>query len=228
MKPYKEPLGEMFTRSKLMVLDFSQITEDTPDKENIKKFFERSRQRGLNPRSPEQRQIFNNDMLDATGARYLVSRYAEDRGAMLRGSQIAEEGRTYHLGIDVFAKDLEPLYAPCDGTVIRIAREAEEHGFGNYIFFKPADESIYILFGHLAKPKIKEGLVSSGTVIGYLGDYYNNDNGGWSRHLHIQLFAELPAKEESLIGYSTKSQLVANQIKYPDPLHLFPGWEIKV
>ena len=219
-----EPLQQLFTRSRLMILDFSQIPSDIPHTSNIELFFKESEADGLNPRLPQNRQRFNNGMLQATGARYLVSRYGEDRRAMLAGSKIAAEGRTLHLGIDIFAKDLETVYAPCDGQIVHVGRESDNHSFGYYVILKPDDTDIYMFFGHLSQEQPVPGLLKAGQPFARLGDYINHENGGWSRHLHLQMFTQLPKAGEPLVGYSTQKDLAANRQRFPDPMTYFPDW----
>lgn len=175
----RKPLPELFTRSKLMTLDFSQILSGAPEAENIEAFFRDCEAKGVNPRLPQNRQQFNNRMLGATGTRYLVSRYGEDRSAMLTGSQIAAEGRNLHMGIDIFSRDLPTL-----------------------------------------------GRIEAGEPIATLGDYHDNENGGWSRHLHLQIITALPPEGETPIGYSTKETFNENSHRFPDPMQFFPQWQL--
>lgn len=220
----QEPLEQLFTRSQLMILDFSQIPLDAPHTSNIELFFKDSEAEGLNPRLPENRQRFNNDMLDATGARYLVSRYGEDRRAMLAGSTIAAQGRTLHMGVDIFAKDTETVYAPCDGQIVQVGREPGDHTFGYYAILKPKDIDTYMFFGHLSKDQPTLGPVKAGQPFARLGDYRNQENGGWSRHLHLQVFVQLPKDGQPLVGYSTRADFAANSRRFPDPMVYFPDW----
>ena len=222
----RPPLEELFTRSRWLTLDFAHIREDIPDSQNIQRFFEQCAREGTDPTFPEQRQAFNDQLLAETGARYLVSRYGEDRAAMLAGSSIAREGRTLHLGIDIFCRDQETVYAPCDGEVIASGREPQEHSFGHYLVFKPADQDIYLFFGHLsAEPPIRRGLVTAGQPLARLGDHVSGENGGCSRHLHLQLFSRTPIGQADLIGYSHRTDFETNQRLYPDPMSLFPHWQ---
>lgn len=224
----RPPLNELFTRSKLMILDFSQIPATLPRDQNIQLFFEQCEAASRNPRLPENRQKFNDQMLKSTGTRYLVSRYAEDRQAMLTGSVIAKEGRTLHMGIDIFSKDQETVYAPCDGTIVRAEYEEQDHGYGHYIIIEPDDKpGFYIFLGHLAKDLPKLRHVRAGEAIAQLGDYRNAENGGWSRHLHLQIITELPPKGETPIGYSSTATFAANAQKFPDPMPFFPDWQIQ-
>lgn len=220
------PLTDMFTRSKLMILDFAHIPEDLPSKENIQLFFEQQTKLGKNPRLPEHRQVFNNNMLSATNARYLVSQYGEDRSAMLAGSVIAKEGRTLHMGVDIFSKDLEIVYAPCDGEIMRAAYEEQDHGYGHYVIFKPDDADFYFFFGHLSKDLPVLGPVKAGQIIAKLGDYHQQENGGWTRHLHLQICKDLPPEGKTPIGYSTKGSFAENNQKFPNPFDYFPEWKV--
>lgn len=213
-----ELMPQLFTRSEIMILDFNQIPSDLPEYKNIKKFFDKSQEEGIDPKLPENRQKFNNEFLQKTGKRYLISRYAEDRIEMLKGSKIAKEGRTIHLGIDIFSKDLETVYAPCDGEIVVAIREEGSHSFGSYIIIK-LDAKVtknFLFLGHLSYDLPDLGKVSKGQIIAKLGDYINGENGGWSRHLHVQLLKDLPENDSLIPGYSSRKNLNQNMINYPD------------
>ena len=69
--------------------------------------------------------------------------------------------------------------------------------------------------------------MTKGEAIATLGDYKDNEIGGWSRHLHIQILKELPAKGATPDGYSTKIDFVKNTAIYPNPLDYFAGWRLQ-
>lgn len=217
-----ELMPQLFSSSEIMILDFNQIPSDFPEYKNIKKFFEKSQKDDVDPKLPENRQKFNNEFLEKTGKRYLISKYVEDRIEMLKGSKIAEEGRTIHLGIDIFSKDLEAVYAPCDGEIVVAGREEGDHSFGNYIMLKldPEISRNFLFLGHLSKNLPSLGKVNRGQVIARLGDYIDGENGGWSRHVHVQLLIELLQKGLVPIGYSSRVKLKENTDIYPDPSFL--------
>lgn len=222
-----ELLPEMFARSRQLVLHPASIDSASNEDESIVAYFRAMESKGLNPRLPEYRQAFNNRTLDKSGSRYLVSAYGENRALTLKGSSIAQDGRTIHLGIDIFSKDLEPVLSPCNGSIVCVGREEEAHSFGNYIILKPDDESLPLLFfGHLAFDLPKAGHVKTGQLIGTLGDYVDNENGGWSRHLHFQCLRDLPAEDDILVGYSSVEDFTALRERYPDPTKLFGNWNI--
>lgn len=217
-----EPLRELYTRSKLLHLDFSLIPTDAVWQNNIANFFEQCQKEGLDPRAPENRQRFNDQFMEYNNVRYAVSQYAEDRSSMLQGSQIAKENRVYHLGIDIFATKLEEVFAPCSGEIIVTDQESEWHSFGYFSILKPDDKSLpYIFFGHLGSEYRAFGRVKAGDRIAILGDYKNGENGGWSRHLHLQMLRDLPKSERGPLGYSSKENLELALEQYPDPLKYF-------
>lgn len=221
-----EPLEELFTRSRKIILDFSELTDVLPRDQNIEQYFKKSLASGVNPRLPENRQRFNNTVLARTGSRYLIGGYGEDRIAMLADTPAGKQGRTIHMAIDIFSKDIEPVYAPCDGEIIRSDYEEGFGEYGNYIFFKPNERDFYVFFGHLSADKIGTGSVKKGQVIAQLGDYTDNENGGWSRHLHLQIVTQLPLEGKTPDGYSTKEEFEANAKIYPDPMDYFLEWKI--
>ncbi|MBW7956046.1 peptidoglycan DD-metalloendopeptidase family protein [Patescibacteria group bacterium] len=216
-------MGELFpdllAQSEVVILDFSQIPDDLPDYKNIKQFFARCEAEGVNPRLAEQRQKFNDNFLHQSGKRYLIGRYGEDRIAMLKGSKIAQEGRSIHLGLDIFTQDLEPLYAPCDGEVVDVGRQKGSFTFGYYLIFKPSNPLIkeYIFLGHLSRKLPPLGKVTAGDQIATLGDYVEGENGGWSRHVHVQLLTHLPEPGTQPRGYSTKQDMDRYLTEFPDP-----------
>jgi murein DD-endopeptidase MepM/ murein hydrolase activator NlpD len=187
-----EPMPELFSKSELLILDFSEINANFPEYENIKLFFKDMTSQGLNLRHPENRQAFNDRMIKKTNCHYLIGRYGEDRIAMLNDTPAGIEGRTIHMAVDVFASNLEPVMAPCDGEVVISSYEEGFGEYGNYLIFKPGASDFYIFFGHLSSDRNLLGLCKKGEVIAHLGDYANNENGGWSRHLHLQILKELP------------------------------------
>lgn len=226
MKNVKEPLENLFSKSRLLILDFNDISPNTKTVENISLYFRECLKKGVDPKLPENRQKFNNSMLNSTGARYLVSRYGENRASMLAGSSISKENRTIHLGIDIFCKNLETVYAPFDGDIVISGNEPENHSFGYYLILKPQDKSLpFFFFGHLSANTIKLGKVKAGDPIAVLGDFINHENGGWSRHLHLQAINDFDPNNIPL-GYSSIDKFKELSKMYPDPLKYFPSWDI--
>ena len=76
--------------------------------------------------------------------------------------------------------------------------------------------------GHLNRSLPEPGVVRGGEQIAQLGDYVDNENGGWSRHLHLQALRELPSDGQTPIGYATAEGLPDALSRFPDPLDFFP------
>lgn len=222
-----EPLPNLFTSSRILRLNFADISNETPLDENIRCYFKNMIEEGMNPRLPENRQSFNDYVLAKNGVRYLVGGYAEDRLDMLADTPAGSEGRTVHMAIDIFAKNLEPVLAPCDGEIICSGYEEGFGEYGNYLILKPDQSDLYIFLGHLSDIKSSTGRISEGDTIAHLGDYLTNENGGWSRHLHLQILTELPGKNRTPAGYSTLGEFDQNKLKFPNPLQYFSNWHLR-
>lgn len=222
-----EVMPELFTRSEVLIWNFSEITEADKYK-NIQHYMMEQERLGKDPRDAFHRQAFNEAVLSHTNARYLIGRYGEDRRDILRGSHIEQEGRTFHLAIDIFSRDQEPVYAPCDGKIVVSDYEPGLHNYGNYVILRPDDEALpYIFFGHLTETRHSLGRVDAGEQIAQLGSFEDLENGGWSIHLHLQLLTALPPAGPAPIGYSTRKDLEKNKKLFPDPQSIFLEWEIK-
>jgi murein DD-endopeptidase MepM/ murein hydrolase activator NlpD len=157
----------------------------------------------------------------------LVGSYGEDRVAMLADTPAGREGRTIHMAVDIFTNQLEPVFAPISGNIISSGYEEGFGEYGNYIILKPDNGDYYIFFGHLSSDKNGLGSVKQGQTIAHLGDYTNNENGGWSRHLHLQILTELPLKGMTPDGYSTRADFAKNKLLYPNPMTYFPEWQLR-
>lgn len=222
---FTELMAGMFESSKLMILDFAQIPKDASAHENLAQYFATCQKHGIDPKTPPNRQKFNDRLLAKSRRRYLVARYGEDRRSVLAGSSIAAEDRTIHLGIDVYSAELEPIYAPCDGEIVQTGCEPGPHSYGYYLVVKvDGQKDLYVFLGHLGKALPQPRRVKAGDKIARLGDYKNGENGGWSRHLHLQMLTELPPEAETPIGYSSKADFAQNSQKYPNPLNYFKNW----
>ena len=68
------------------------------------------------------------------------------------------------MGIDIFSKDLEDIFAPSDGEIVASGKETCDHSFGHYLIFKPVEELThnYIFLGHLSSDLLRNGIVKAG------------------------------------------------------------------
>lgn len=178
-------------------------------------------------KTARKRQLINDKVIDDTRFRYLIGQYGEDRTTMLADTPAGKEGRVMHMAIDIFSKKLEPVFSPCDGVIVRSDYEEGFGEYGNYIIIQLDNLDFYFFFGHLSWNRPGLGRVLKGNKLTRLGDYHKNENGGWSRHLHIQILSELPPEGTTPNGYSTKEDFKRNSEKYPNPLNFFAAWKLQ-
>ena len=222
----QEIMSGMLENSRMLYLDFGKILHSLPQVENMSLFFDDCESRGIDPKAPIERQRFSDSVLSATGAQFLIGAWGEDRAAWLRGSLMEEEGRTIHLAIDIFSRGLEPVLAPCNGRIVRTGYEEHLHGYGHYLIIQPDEVGApFVFMGHLSSKLPELGRVNAGQVIASEGDFVNQENGGWSRHVHLQMLQELPPEGETPIGYSTREDFAINSQLYPNPFNYYPGWK---
>lgn len=220
-------MRDLFNSSEYLMWNFNDITDADRNK-NMEQFFADCEREGLNPRQPQIRQLFNNNVLRRSEYRYLIGRYLEDRSHMLADSHIVDEGRTFHLAMDIFSLEQEEIFAPVSGEIVRSEYEEGDHGYGYYLILRPDDENLpYIFFGHLASDIIELGRVEEGQRIAKLGRHDDNENGGWTIHLHLQLLTELPPEGEAPIGYTSLEDMDTNKVRFPDPQSIFTEWNIE-
>ncbi len=164
---------------------------------------------------PELRQQFNNDALATEKKSYGIGRYGEDRKALLKGSQMEKEGRTIHLGIDIFTQRCEAVFAPASGTICLSGYEQGERTYGHYLVIehKNRNKKWYSFFGHLSGNKKTSGKVHAGEQIAVLGT--TEENGGWSIHLHYQILTYKPHAPPH--GYCAPDAFPVESVQNPDP-----------
>lgn len=167
-------------------------------------------------RNPEGRQRWNDQQLRLSGKRYLIGRYLEDRSALISDTDIVKkEDRAIHMGIDIFSKDLEDIHSPWPGKIIYRGVEPAPDGFGHHVVVEHellGGKKWYSLFAHLGESQRTGAVLDKGEILGRLGDH--DENGGWSRHLHYQLFKEEP---EKIFGYVNLGNVTAAKYQCPNP-----------
>jgi 4-aminobutyrate aminotransferase-like enzyme/Ser/Thr protein kinase RdoA (MazF antagonist) len=156
-----------------------------------------------------------------------IGRFAEAR--ILYSSPVFQqeqftrhEDRTIHLGIDIFAAEGTPVYAPLDASVHLFKYNPGELDYGHMIILRhytPEGREFYTLYGHLAKKSL-DGLVKGqkikrGDIFAYTGNV--SENGGWSPHLHFQVLADLMDYGTDVPGVCKPWEENAWKILSPDP-----------
>ncbi|TXI05269.1 MAG: hypothetical protein E6Q73_02165 [Pseudorhodobacter sp.] len=161
----------------------------------------------------------------ARGVPYGLGSYGEKR-SVYATDQFADsaspERRTCHLGIDVFAPAMTPVYAPLPGKVAFITYNADPLDYGHTLILEhdAAGTPFHTLYGHLAGTLpglLRVGdMVAPGQLIAHLGDWH--ENGGWAAHIHFQIMTDmLEQTAGNFFGVGHESLWDVWQSICPDP-----------
>lgn len=155
--------------------------------------------------------------------RLALGGYDEDRAIYATAAFAGgDEPRTIHLGLDIFAAEGAPVYAPLDGIVHSFQDNAAPQDYGPTILLAhevTSELTFYTLYGHLSRDSL-EGLevgqaFSAGQTLGWLGG--PEVNGDWPPHLHIQLILDLMGRAGDFPGVFKKSERETWKRNCPDP-----------
>jgi len=150
------------------------------------------------------------------GADFGVGRYDEPRSlytSPLFGASAdpADERRTIHLGIDLFAGQGTPLRAPLDAVVHIVANNAAPMDYGPLVILQHETgdgKKFYTLYGHLTADTLSNlsaGLqVARGQQFARVGS--SDENGGWAPHVHFQIILDLLELGADFPGVAYASQ----------------------
>jgi murein DD-endopeptidase MepM/ murein hydrolase activator NlpD len=132
-----------------------------------------------------------------------IGPYGERRG-VYSAPQFADaaspERRMIHLGIDVFAPAMTPVFAPLPGTVRHVTYNADPLDYGHTLILEHTSPAgpFFTLYGHLAAtlPRlVAPGQhIAAADHIADLGDW--DENGGWAAHLHFQIMSDMLAQTQ--------------------------------
>ena len=132
------------------------------------------------------------------------------------------ERRTIHLGLDLFADAGTPVHAPLRGTVHAFADNRAALDYGPVIILRHEmddDTEFFTLYGHLSRASLG-GLtvgrtIERGEQFATLGT--PDVNGGWTPHLHLQVFTDLLELGTDVPGVGAASYREAWRSLCPDP-----------
>ncbi len=156
-----------------------------------------------------------------------IGRYNEARPIYLADMFAIDhhERRATHLGVDLFAPDGTPIYAPLAGTIYSLADNAGEQDYGPTLILKHepvAGPAFYTLYGHLAPDALKRWeagqRVEAGELLAHIGDYPRNGN--WAPHLHFQIIADMLDYADNFPGVCSPRQRAVWTSLSPDPNHI--------
>jgi len=163
--------------------------------------------------------------LRRAGKRVGVGRYAEARAFYATpafGASGDEEGRTVHLGIDLFVPPGTPVRAPLDGTVHLLANNAARLDYGPLVVLRHdpvPGVSFFTLYGHLSLDTL-DGLrigqrVAAGEAFARVGA--PPTNGDWAPHVHVQVVLDLLSLDRDFPGVARASETGLWTALSPDP-----------
>jgi 4-aminobutyrate aminotransferase-like enzyme/Ser/Thr protein kinase RdoA (MazF antagonist) len=163
-----------------------------------------------------------------SGARIGLGRYDEARiiyavPTFKPEGQPLAEGRTVHLGIDVFAGAGTPVFTPIDGIVHGVRDNAHPFDYGPTVILEHRVEGgrliFYTLYGHLRRASV-EGLkkgtaIPRGGKVAEIGPF--PENGGWPPHLHFQIILDMLGMEGDYPGVCRAGERDIWKSLCPDP-----------
>jgi 4-aminobutyrate aminotransferase-like enzyme/Ser/Thr protein kinase RdoA (MazF antagonist) len=171
------------------------------------------------------RKIF--DSMEAAGVKVGIGRYNEARLIYTTGQfriQTDEmpEHRTVHLGVDLYKRSGDPVYAPLEGRVHSFANNTAPLDYGPAIIIEhqtDSKERFYTLYGHLSPDSLiglEVGMpVAKGRQIARIGEPATN--GGWPPHLHFQIILDMFGETGNFPGVARPSEREIWTCICPDP-----------
>lgn len=150
---------------------------------------------------------------------WLVGGYLENRKGMYT-SELFDNTRYIHLGIDIWAAAGTPVYAVRDGRILGVKDNANELDYGPTLITEHEVNgvSLWCLYGHLSRgstANYTEGQpIKRGDKLALLGS--TAENGGWLPHLHFQVSLEKP-RDIDMPGVCAPSDIDQARLTYPDP-----------
>ena len=146
---------------------------------------------------------------------YLADQFAADNGW-------SNEGRTIHLGIDLFAPAATPVITPLAGRVAINTVIDKPLDYGGLLILEHTTDDgdqFFTLYGHLEHSSLQYlevgDSVERGQQIARLGE--PAENGGWTPHLHFQLMLSLLDYAEFFPGVGHASRIDTWSQLSPDP-----------
>ena len=161
----------------------------------------------------------NMKLLKESGKSWGVWWYLDDRSHKLIGTNIYDEWRVFHLGIDLMTQWVSEIYNPLDGEVYEIWYEERVWNYGVYIIMRYStwEDYFYALFGHMDRRSIDSDKILYERW-GRLGTLWRKEqNGNWVPHLHLQVFTGKDFEKWKFKWYCTLEDMRNMQYICPHP-----------
>ncbi len=153
-----------------------------------------------------------------------VGGYDEHRVIYRRSAHFgdyAAEGRCIHLGVDIWAEALTPVFAPLPGVVQSVAFNDNFADYGPTIILRHevGGFEFHSLYGHLTLASLENIFVgreiAAGEGFTAIGNY--PENGNWPPHLHFQLITELSGFHGDYPGVASVAERQTYLENCPNP-----------
>ena len=159
---------------------------------------------------------------------YALGGYRERRNIYRRfphfGTMNDDKLREYHLGIDIWAPQGTPVYAPLQGKVHSTGNNNVPGDYGGMLILEHSLGSLpfYSLYGHLHPHVTRKwnggDQIQAGQLLATLGD--PSVNVGWPPHLHFQLITSINPPEMDFPGVCSAEDLNHFSRLCPNPEYL--------
>ncbi|MEH6359884.1 MAG: aminotransferase class III-fold pyridoxal phosphate-dependent enzyme, partial [Amylibacter sp.] len=156
--------------------------------------------------------------------------YAEPRliytdAAFCKGPWKANNRRTVHLGVDVFAPSGMQIHTPLAACVEFTDNRTGHLDYGGMVILRhetTEGDTFFTLYGHLDPASFAElsvgQVLAKGEVLAALGDI--TQNGGWAPHLHFQLALSTNGMGDDWAGVADPDEMYLWQELCPNPATL--------
>jgi len=193
---------------------FHQLTPFDLDKGGAYVFDLKSKNKELSKLDLNDQQVFNHyifNTLKNNKTKVGLGKYNEDREIYKRSEVFStDKVRSIHLGIDIWAQEGTPVFAPLDG-IIHSFKNNKHHGdYGPTIILQHQLNGFifHTLYGHLSLESITNKQlgqrISKGEKMAALGDYEVNVH--WPPHLHFQIIDDMGNNFGDYPGVASKNE----------------------
>ena len=168
----------------------------------------------------------------------LIGGYGEPRliytaPAFMLGDHIPQGRRSVHIGVDVFVDAGTAVQAPLAAEVLYVENREMHLDYGGMVILShmtPEQDNFFTMYGHLNPTSISHlsagNKIKAGECFGKLGS--QNQNGGWSPHLHFQLAFLTDGLSQDWPGVVDPDELYFWSKVFPNPASLMNLSEEKV
>ena len=154
------------------------------------------------------------ELKSKSGADVVIGYYCENRN-VYQGeafNPVADNARTFHLGVDIGMPAGTEVFAPLDGVIELFNNNSTNLDYGPVVILRHKTNSgvpFWTLYGHLSidsMPSWQIGKqIKAGELIGRMGK--EEENVGWPPHTHFQLLTDLCGMGIDIHGVAPKDEI---------------------